>query len=93
MAYLRDRKGMILPVERHCLQCYNTIYSSDPIWLGDKPEVLSCLPADGLRICFLEETPGDVKRILTAYVQALEGKAAGNGPSAYTRGHFFRGVE
>ncbi len=92
-AYLRDRKGAQLPVERHCQFCYSTIYSSDPIWLGDKPEALRHLPVDGLRMFFLEEAPGEVSRTLTAYVYALEGKAAHSGPFSYTRGHFFRGVE
>lgn len=92
-AYLKDRKGAQLPVERHCHFCYSTIYSSDPIWLGDKPEVLRHLPVDGLRMFFLEEAPERVGSTLTAYVHALEGKAAHNGPSSYTRGHFFRGVE
>ncbi|MBC8544050.1 U32 family peptidase [Bianquea renquensis] len=92
-AYLKDRKGAQLPVERHCRFCYSTIYSSEPIWLGDKPEVLRHLPVDGLRMFFLEEAPEEVSRTLTAYAHALEGKAAHNGPSSYTRGHFFRGVE
>ena len=83
--YLRDRKGMQLPVKNNCTFCYNTILNAQPTVLLDLPDELSTVGADCLRLEFTTESGTEVKEILS-------GRRIFKN-NAFTRGHFHRGVE
>lgn len=83
--YLRDRKGMQLPVKNNCTFCYNTILNAQPTVLLDLPDELSTVGADCLRLEFTTESGTEVKEILSGRRIFKNNE--------FTRGHFHRGVE
>ncbi len=81
---LKDRYGVIFPVEINCRHCYNIIYNSVPFSLHQQEQVLEKIGADVRRYDFTTETAGECRQILT------DGKTRGG---SYTTGHLKRGVE
>ena len=79
---IKDRLGNKFICVNQCKYCYNILYNSTPLYLQDlKAELLSLKPK-ALRYNFVNETPSQVKDILS-----------GNTIKNYTRGHYKRGVE
>lgn len=83
--YLRDRKGMRLPVKNNCAFCYNTILNAQPTVLFDLEGELAEFEPVFQRYEFTTESGREVKEILS-------GKRMFQS-SEFTRGHFRRGVE
>ncbi|MDE7298100.1 MAG: hypothetical protein K2N94_04635, partial [Lachnospiraceae bacterium] len=82
---LIDKKCREMPFLTFCRFCYSTIYSSECLWLADCEEELAWLAPCGLRYDFTTESGGQVAEILSRGAVRPDG--------AYTRGHFFRGVQ
>ena len=83
--YLRDRKGMRLPVKNNCTFCYNTILNAQPTVLCDLERELAELEPVIRRYEFTTESGRDVKEILSGQ-RIFQG-------NEFTRGHFRRGIE
>ncbi len=81
---LKDRYGVIFPVEINCRHCYNIIYNSVPFSLHQQENMVKRIGADVRRYDFTTETAEECRQIL-----------AGGCPSgdSYTTGHLKRGVE
>lgn len=81
---LRDRYGVIFPVEINCRHCYNIIYNSVPFSLHRQENVVKRIGADVRRYDFTTESAAECRQILT-----------GGLPSGVpcTTGHLKRGVE
>lgn len=81
---LKDRYGVIFPVEINCRHCYNIIYNSVPFSLHQQENVLKKIGADIRRYDFTTETARECRQIL------MGGQPCGG---SYTTGHLKRGVE
>ena len=82
---LIDKKCREMPFRTFCRFCYSTIYSSECLWLADCEEELARLAPCGLRYDFTTESGRQTAEILSRGAVRPDG--------AYTRGHFFRGVQ
>ncbi len=93
---MRDRTGKELPVENHCVYCYNIIYNPLPLSLLDQTERIKELALEAVRLQFTGEDPGQIRQIVTTWAEQLyRGEKAQNLSQTgnFTRGHFLRGVE
>lgn len=92
--YMKDRTGKNFPVKNHCRFCYNTIYNPDPLsLLGLESQVERLSPAV-LRLNFTVETKEEARAVLEGFGESFLRGRKGSVPfSAFTRGHFKRGVE
>lgn len=93
---LRDRKNKEFPVQRNCMDCYNVILNSQPLFLLHQAEAIGQLGFGSYRISFLQESPSEVREILACYRTAfLEGGhvEVPAGEPGFTTGHFGRGVD
>ncbi|MCR4908177.1 MAG: hypothetical protein K5985_05045 [Lachnospiraceae bacterium] len=94
---IKDRKGAYLPVKRFCGECLNVIYNSVPLSLHkDIKDVLSFAPSS-LRLDITTETEEEALKIVKYYVNLVRGSSTGKKEekppfSAYTRGHFSKGM-
>ena len=93
LTMLTDRKNKHFPVKNFCRFCYNVIYNSEPLWLADQMESLLELGPELLRLQLTTETRSEACAVIGAYETALYGEQPEYQPSAWTRGHFRRGVE
>lgn len=84
---LRDRYQKEFRVKNYCLDCYNVIYNSQPLYLLDRMEEVKSLGVGACRIMFTVEGAQEVKDVLTGWMEGR--KPLGE----FTRGHFKRGVE
>ncbi len=84
---LTDRTGHAFAVRMVCPYCYNLIYNSVPLFLLDERAEIQKLQPAFIRLDFTTETPAQM-RALIRNLRAYE-----NPPdSAFTRGHWKRGV-
>lgn len=93
---LKDRKNKEFSVQRNCMDCYNVICNSRPLFLLHQAEAVRQLGFGSYRISFLRERSLEVQEILESYRTAfLEGGRveAPAGDPGFTTGHFGRGVE
>lgn len=93
---MRDRTGKELPVDNHCLYCYNMIYNPLPLSLLDQTGRIKELAPEAVRIQFTGEDPGQIRQIVTTWADQLYRGANAQSPCQtgdFTRGHFRRGVE
>ncbi len=81
---LKDRYGVIFPVEINCRHCYNIIYNSVPFSLHQQENVVKRIGVDVRRYDFTTETADECRQILTVGRSVDE---------SYTTGHLKRGVE
>ena len=93
LTVLTDRKNKQFPVKNICRFCYNVIYNSEPLWLADQMESVLALGPELLRLQFTTESRSETRAVIGAYETALYGEQPEYQPSAWTRGHFRRGVE
>lgn len=84
--FLRDRKGMDLPVLPDVGRCISTIYNGVPLYMADRMRELDGLGLSYGRLLFTVETPSETEQILHEY------RTAAKRSGGYTRGHFYRGV-
>ena len=91
---LKDRTGKELPVQNHCVFCYNTIYNISPLSLLGQESLVGRLAPGSIRLQFTTETPELTGRIVNAYADSfLHGKTVESPIGEFTRGHMKRGVE
>lgn len=91
--FLKDRKSKSLYVQRNCLDCYNVIYNSEPLYLLHQAPAVKKLGFGSLRVSFVDERQEQVKKILDDYQAAFRNDKKIPVPSGITTGHFRKGVE
>lgn len=85
--FLRDRYRKEFPVKNYCLDCYNMIYNSQPLYLLDRKAEVEALGAGACRMMFTTEKGKETGELLKRWITGTPW----NGE--FTRGHFKRGVE
>ncbi len=83
---LTDRKNKTFYVKTHPINCTNTIYNCDPLYMADKFDILNSLPVSSYRMLFTTENNEEIEKVIELY------KAKQKADFSFTRGHFFRGV-
>ena len=89
---LKDRMNNYMHVATNCRYCYNSIYNSVPLYLGNDLQDLLNMNINHLSIRFTMEKEKETKDILDMLEATLKGEEAGSAKTDYTRGHFKRGV-
>ncbi len=79
-AVITDRKGISFPVR--CRMGFSEVLNSVPIYLADRMDEIGGL--DFWLLYFTDETPNEVKRIISCY------KTGSPPPNEYTRGLYYR---
>ena len=94
--YLKDRYGKNFPVLCDCINCYNTIYNTQPLYLFGQKQKLDKMNFAGFRLEFLLESEKETLSILKEFKETfMEGKKADmiKWENRFTNGHFKRGIE
>lgn len=90
---LTDRYKKKFKVENCCQFCYNIIYNSDPLFLGNQIKQIEKLAPASLRFQFSTESGEETKELLSGLCSVFSG---GGRPKdlipEYTQGHFKRGI-
>lgn len=90
---LKDRYGNIFPVRNRCDFCYNIIYNTRPLYLGDYSESILELTPGMVNIRFTLEEKKKVEYVLRLFTKIfLDGDTSVVPEFEYTHGHFRRGV-
>lgn len=85
---MKDRIGKEFLIQTHCDECYNVVYNSAPLYLGNQKDRIEELDPKRLRIRFGAERKEEVKKVLKQVIGSF-----GEKPSFdYTQEHFKRGV-
>lgn len=91
---MSDRYQKAFPVKNECLYCYNVLYNTDPVYLTGQAQEIRSLCLRGLRLQFSVESGKETRRILEEYRRVFrEGADPKEPETAFTRGHFKRGVK
>lgn len=94
---IKDEKGESFLSRQHCRYCYNTIYNSKKLSLKGRIDKVAALGVHSLRMDFTDETADEVKKLIREFLTETEGGKLYNqqeqSMGAYTKGHYFRGVE
>ncbi|MFP3154973.1 U32 family peptidase [Lachnospiraceae bacterium ZAX-1] len=93
---LTDRYHKQFFVKNYCEDCYNIIYNTTPLVLLHHANDIRGLDVGSLRMSFINETPGEIKRLLALYESAFlkqETIDIKQHMKDFTNGHFTRGVE
>ena len=92
---LKDRKGMVEPIETEPKNCRSIIYNSQPLHLLNHLAKIKDSNCDSLRLNFTFEGKEETEEIIKAYQAKLENprKKISSAIKDYTTGHFFRGVK
>ncbi|MDD4334502.1 MAG: DUF3656 domain-containing protein [Desulfotomaculaceae bacterium] len=98
---LKDRKGVVFPVEQD-QYCRMHIFNSKDMCLIDDVEVIACAGLAALRIEARREGQDYVRDAVRAYRTALDTPGqnifqlkeilAGHSPQGFTKGHYYRGI-
>lgn len=94
--FLKDRYAKLFPVQCDCLNCYNTIYNTQPLYLFGQKEKLQKMNFNSFRLEFLYETKKETLGILKEFREVFfEDKKADmtKWENKFTNGHFKRGIE
>lgn len=90
---LTDRYQNQFPVKNYCSLCYNVMYNTSALYLADYTETIEKLAPKSVRLQFTVERKEQTLEILKQADLHLAGKrTADTSQSAYTRGHFKRGI-
>lgn len=89
---IKDRMNNYMHVMVNCRYCYNSIYNSVPLYLGDDLSALYNIKINHFSIRFTMENEIETKDILDRIENSLKGKANNTLKTDFTRGHFKRGV-
>ena len=91
MSYLFQREDLPAEIVRnimiYCLDCYNMIYNSQPLYLLDRKAEVETLGAGACRMMFTTEKGKETRELMERWITGTPW----NGE--FTRGHFKRGVE
>lgn len=96
---LTDRYKNLFPVYHNCNHCYNVIYNTVPLSLHQYLEEIRKNGIDFMRLEFTNEKEKEMDYVLGTFLNAAkndEKRAENhekNSQSAYTTGHYKRGVE
>ncbi|KAB1439784.1 peptidase U32 family protein [Candidatus Galacturonibacter soehngenii] len=92
--YLKDRMNKQFYVRNHCKYCYNVIYNCEPLVLLDNKKEIKALTPKSLRLHFTMEDTKDIAKIMQWYIDCyIYDKSVKHDFTAFTRGHFKRGIE
>ncbi len=92
--FLRDRRGMEMPVKNHCAYCMNTILNAQPLSLVGMRDGVRRLNPASVRVLLTTETAAEAVQVVRSCADAfLRNKAAEEPYPHFTRGHMKRGVE
>ena len=93
LAFIEDMFRNRFPVKNNCDSCYNVIYNSLPVYLGNQREILGQLAPESLRIQFSVENREQVREVLSLF-EREDGSRQGSreAPFSFTQGHFKRGI-
>lgn len=89
---LKDRMNNYMWISANCRYCYNSIYNSVPLYLGNDLKSLLNMNINYFSMRFTMENEEETKDILDRIEEALKGKESGSTKKDFTRGHFRRGV-
>ena len=91
---LTDRYKKKFKVENCCQFCYNIIYNSEPLYLGNQMQRIGQLAPASLRFQFSTETGRETEKLLDGLEDAFSGekKDVSELLPGYTQGHFKRGI-
>lgn len=92
ITYIEDRYRNRYPVKNYCASCYNIIYNTRPVYLGDQTEQIRRINPDGLRIQFSVEGRKQTLYILSLFENLETGEKPTQAEFDYTQGHFKRGI-
>ncbi len=91
--WMKDRFKKELPVKNFCNFCYNIIYDSEAMWLGDLKQQLKEISPVSFRCQFTIESASEVKNILRACEHViLENHPLEKLRFPFHHGHFDRGI-
>ncbi len=89
---LKDRKDIESQVETHCSLCYNAIYNGMPLYLIDQIDYFQSIGIGNFRVDFLNEPVQVITQIMdTLFTDKII--KPDQVLSAFTRGHYNKGVE
>lgn len=92
--YIKDRMNKQFFVRNNCKYCYNVIYNCEPLVLLDNVREIKDLAPKSLRLHFTTEDTKDIAGILQNYIDCfIYQKQVKHSFTAFTRGHFKRGIE
>lgn len=91
---LTDRYKKKFKVENCCQFCYNIIYNSEPLYLGNQIRRIGQLAPASLRFQFSTESGADTEKLLAELCDVFSGKEKSSSvlQTGYTQGHFKRGI-
>ena len=90
---MEDRFRNRYPVKNKCDSCYNVIYNSLPVYLGNRAEEISGVGAKRLRIQFSLESADQMAGILSLFENENTDESKKVEPGfAFTEGHFKKGI-
>lgn len=92
--YLKDRMNKQFYVRNHCKYCYNVIYNCEPLVLLDNKKEIKALAPKSMRLHFTMEDTKEIAKIMQLYIDCfIYDKSVKHNFTAFTRGHFKRGIE
>lgn len=92
--YITDRMGKRFYIQTLCNGCYNIILNGQCLSLLKYSQDVTKLNPINLRLDFTIESRGEVKSVLTSFIDTFcKGKTNNIDGGEYTTGHFKRGVE
>ncbi len=91
---LTDRYKKEFPVRNCCEFCYNIIYNSTPLYLGNRKQEAENLSPSRLRLQFSLESGAQAGKILKTVCDVFSGDGKGSTEPdfQFTQGHFKRGI-
>ena len=93
LTFIEDRFRNRFPVKNNCSSCYNVIYNTLPVYLGNQQESLRQIAPEKLRIQFSVESRKQVGEILSLFEENDGGSpVCTEAPFSFTQGHFKRGI-
>lgn len=93
LTFIEDRFRNRFPVKNNCNSCYNVIYNTLPVYLGNQHEALREIAPGKLRIQFSVENKKQIEEILSLF-EGTDGRRpiCTDTPFSFTQGHFKRGI-
>lgn len=90
---LMDRYDKEYHSINRCKYCYNQLYEKKPISLHEYMEEILCLSPEHIRLDFVQESAEEMRKILSLFQNAMEGKGTRWPDFEYTTGHYRKGVK
>ena len=93
LIFIEDRFRNRFPVKNYCDTCYNVIYNTLPVYLGNQQEILERLAPRRLRIQFSVENRKQIREVLSLFEGENGSRPVSTeAPFSFTQGHFKRGI-